>query len=124
MREHRNTGIAVALAASALIVGCAPLVQRADCASGQYYGASSYELFPATPRMDCVFGESVNTAVARQIIDKDAGAKHAAKRTVGMDGFAAREAVDRYQKSFRSPEPTTSAFTIGVTGGQSSGGTP
>jgi hypothetical protein len=114
----------MALTASALMLGCAPLAHGVDCASGQYYGASSYELFPATPRLDCAFGDSVNTAMARQIIDKDAGPKNAARRTVGMDGVAAKEAIDRYQKSFRSPEPATSAFTIGVSGGQSMGGTP
>jgi hypothetical protein len=117
-----KTKIAVALAASALMLGFAPLAQGVDCASGQYSGPSPYEIFPATPRLDCTFGDSVNMAVARQIIDKDAGAKNAAKRTAGMDGVAAKEAIDRYQKSFRSPEPTSSAFTIGVSGGAQSSG--
>ena len=58
--------------------------------------------------------------VARQIADKDAAQRNA-RRVAGIDGVAAKEAVDRYQKSFRSPEPNTSAFTIGITGGQSSG---
>ena len=30
--------------------------------------------------------------------------------------------MDRYQKSFRTPEPTPNALTIGVSGSQSSGG--
>jgi hypothetical protein len=117
-------GIAATLAAVAMVAGCESMVQRVDCASGQYDGVTANAMFPQTPRLDCEFGKSVDMAVARQVIDKDAGAKNAARRTAGIDGIAAKEAIDRYQKSFRSPEPNTGAFTIGVTGGQSSGGAP
>ena len=75
-----------------------------------------------TPQLDCRFGDAVNMAVARQVIDKDAATKNAGKNAAGMDGASAKEAIDRYHKSFRTPEPATSAFTIGVTGSQSAGG--
>ena len=124
MRKHRMTKIAATLAAVVMVAGCESMVQRVDCASGQYDGVTANAVFPQTPRLDCEFGKSVDMAVARQVIDKDAAARNADRKTAGIDGIAAKEAIDRYQKSFRSPEPNTSAFTIGVTGGQSSGGAP
>lgn len=126
MTKHamRNAMALAASAALALLAADGATAQRVECAAGQYYGPTDNEIFPKTPRLDCTFGQTVNMAIARQIIDKDAGVKHAAKRAAGMDGVAAKEAIDRYQKSFRSPEPNGSAFTIGVTGNQSSGMTP
>jgi hypothetical protein len=121
MREHRMTVIATAIAAAAMLAGCESMGSRVDCANDQYYGMTSSEVFPQTPRLDCTFGRSVDMAVARQIADKDAAARNAARPTAGMDGVAAKEAIDRYQKSFRTPEPNTSAFTIGVTGSQAGG---
>jgi hypothetical protein len=118
MRQHRVTVIAAALVA-AMVAGCESMGNRVDCANEQYYGMTANEVFPQTPRFDCTFGRSVDTAVARQIADKEAAAK--AKPTVGMDGVAAKEAIDRYQKSFRAPEPNTSPFTIGIAGGQTGG---
>jgi hypothetical protein len=125
MTNLRMGNVAWALAVAALATGCAPLVPRVDCAAGQYSGFDSWQAWPETPRLDCAFGESVNTAIAQQTIDKNAGAKNAAKDAAGIDGVAAREALVRYQKSFRTPEPTPSVFSIGVSGGSggmSSGG--
>ncbi len=115
MRLQRIEMLAAALAA-AMAAGCATV----DCASGQYYGATANEVWPMTPRYDCTFGSTVDMAVARQVADKDAAARNAGK-VPPMDGVASREAVDRYLKSYRAPEPNTSAFTIGVTGSQSGG---
>jgi hypothetical protein len=123
MNRTRTNDIVVALAAAMMAAGCAPLIPRVDCASGQYYGIDAKgELFPSTPRVDCNFGDSVNMAVARQTLDKDAATRNAKKDVAGLDGVAAREALVRYQKSFRAPEPTPNVFSIGVSGGSGSGG--
>ena len=111
-----------ALAALAVAVGgCAvPAYERVDCASGRYMGWTDREWVPTTPRLDCALGDSVNMAIARQVLDKDAAVKHAGKDVAGMDGSAARDAVFNYQKSFRAPEPAPVTFTIG--GSTTSGG--
>jgi hypothetical protein len=123
MRTILTSNVALALAAAAMATGCAPLVARVDCAAGQYYGIDAQgQLFPTTPRLDCDFGDSVNMAVARQTLDKDAAVKNAKKDVAGLDGVAAREALVRYQKSFQTPEPTPNVFSIGVSGGSSNSG--
>ncbi|MGX4642351.1 pilus assembly protein [Massilia sp. SYSU DXS3249] len=66
---------------------------------------------PALP-----FGASVSLAMAQQVLDPTAGAKH---QTVdGMGGQEAKSAHDAYQKSFRAPQPQPNVFTIGVGGGR------
>ena len=72
-----------------------------------------------TPRLDSTFGDAVNVAKARQILDKDAAVRNASKDVAGLDGVAAREAMDRYYKSFKTPEPTPNVFQMGVSGTQS-----
>ncbi len=121
MRTHRIQQIALVLAAGLLVAGCETMVARVDCGGGRYNGYTTDEVFPQTPRLDCTFGDSVNTAIARQVADKDAGAKNAGKGA-GMDGPAAKGTIDNYQKSFRTPEPVPSPFTIGVTGSGVTGG--
>jgi hypothetical protein len=103
------------------LAGCETLYPRVDCAGGNYWGWTANEMFPRSPRLDCQFGDAVNTAVARQVLDKDAAARNAGKTAAGMDGASAKEIVDRYHKSYRAPEPNTSAFTIGVGSGSSGG---
>jgi hypothetical protein len=121
MKRTRTSDVALALAVAAMAAGCAPLIPRVDCAAGQYYGIDAKgEMFPATPRVDCEFGDSVNMAVARQTMDKDAAIRNANKDVAGLDGIAAREALVRYQKSFRTPEPTPNVFSIGMGGGTGS----
>ncbi len=68
-----------------------------------------------TPRIDSQFGDAARIAIAQQTINPDAGKNPAADK--GMDGKAALEVMDRYQKSFRTPPPQSSVFTIGVSGG-------
>ena len=65
-----------------------------------------------SPQFDANFGNTVRAAVAQQTLNPDASANTAP--ISGMDGRAAREAVDRYQKSFTVPELQPSVFTIGV----------
>jgi hypothetical protein len=67
-----------------------------------------------SPRYDAVFGDTVRVAIAQQTINPDA-AKNLAPVTV--DGRAGREAIERYQKSFKEPTPHSNVFTIGLGGG-------
>lgn len=69
-----------------------------------------------TPQWDANFGNSVRAAFAQQIINPDASQNP--DPVSGMDGRAARETMDRYQKSFSEPKPQPNIFTIGVGGGQ------
>lgn len=92
------THVAAIATAATLLTGCAPL----------------------NPRFDQGFGEAVRLAVQSQIKDKDAAAKNAGRDASGLDGVAAKEVMDRYQKSFRAPVPSSSVFTIGVSDGSSS----
>ena len=69
-----------------------------------------------TPQWDANFGNSVRTAFAQQIINPDASQNP--DPVSGMDGRAARETMDRYQKSFTEPKPQPNIFTIGVGGSQ------
>ena len=69
-----------------------------------------------TPQWDANFGNSVRAAFAQQIINPDASQNP--DPVSGMAGRAARETMDRYQKSFSEPKPQPNIFTIGVGGGQ------
>ncbi|MES2104109.1 MAG: pilus assembly protein [Pseudomonadota bacterium] len=68
-----------------------------------------------TPRADATFGDTVRIATARQTMYPDAAQN--IDPVSGMDGRAARDALDRYHKSFKEPTPHPSVFTIGVGGG-------
>ena len=68
-----------------------------------------------SPYVDQHFGEAVNAAKAQQIINPDASLNN--DPVAGVDGQAAKGAIDRYQKSFVQPPATSSAFTIGIGGG-------
>ncbi|HTD04524.1 hypothetical protein [Undibacterium sp.] len=68
-----------------------------------------------TPHADAVFGDTVRIAIAQQTMDPDASKN--ADPVSGMDGRAARDAVDRYHKSFKEPTPHPSVFTIGIGSG-------
>ncbi len=116
MTQQKLYGIGVALAALAMVNGCASPEQRVDCAAGRYSGYTANELFPMTPRVDCTFGDAVNIAKARHMMDKDAAIRNANKDAAGIDGVAAKESLDRYHKSFRTPEPAPNVFSIGVSG--------
>ncbi|WP_025915675.1 hypothetical protein [Herminiimonas sp. CN] len=69
-----------------------------------------------TPQWDANFGNTVRTAFALQVLNPDASQNP--DPVSGMDGRAARETIDRYQKSFKEPAPQPNIFTIGVGGGQ------
>ena len=68
------------------------------------------------------FGGTVNGAVQNQLVNPNAPAGNQ-KVTTGLDGGAAKGAVDNYQKSFEVRTPTSSGtYPTGATMGTSSGG--
>ena len=56
------------------------------------------------------FGDALKQSIQMQIVEetRDKSAR------VTTDGLAAKAAVDRYQKSFELPPPSSNVFTIGV----------
>jgi hypothetical protein len=81
----------IALAAAALVTGCAA-----------YYPSA----------VDERFGAALMAARASQVADPAAAARARAVPT--LDGMAADSAVERYQKSFDLPPPPTNVFNIGI----------
>lgn len=68
------------------------------------------------------FGSTVNDAVQAQLVNPGAPVGNQ-KVTRGLDGSAAKGAVDNYQKSFEVRAPTSSGtYPTGATSGGSSGG--
>lgn len=72
----------------------------------------------APSNLDAHFGEAVLTARAAQTMNPDASRNQDPAR--GLDGISAREAIGRYQDSFKAPPPTFNVINIG--GGISGGG--
>ena len=70
------------------------------------------------PRYEAEFGNATRATLNAQIINPEAG--NNPDPVAGLDGRAARDAMQNYQKSFTNPEPSTDAFTIGV-GGSNNG---
>ena len=70
------------------------------------------------PRYEAEFGNATRATLNAQIINPDAG--NNPDPVAGLDGRAARDVINNYQKSFAEPKPTENVFNIGV--GNSSGG--
>ena len=68
-----------------------------------------------TPRLDEHFGEAVNMAKAKQVLDPDASLNR--DPVAGIDGQAASGTLDRYHRSYERPTPPANVFTIGVGSG-------
>lgn len=64
-----------------------------------------------TPNYDLRFGDAVREARQRMTLNPNAGSNP--DPVAGMDGRSAREAVGRYQDSFRSPPPVVNVINIG-----------
>jgi hypothetical protein len=64
-----------------------------------------------TPSYDTRFGNAVREARARMTLNPNAGANP--DPITGMDGRSAREAVVRYQDSFKAPPPVVNVINIG-----------
>jgi hypothetical protein len=76
---------------------CAVLAVLAGCA--------------ASPDYDARFGDAVREARSAMTINRDAGATGGP--AAGIDGQAAREAIGRYQDSFKAPPPVVNVINIG-----------
>jgi uncharacterized protein (DUF3084 family) len=66
-----------------------------------------------TPNLDRQFGSTVNVLKAQQVVDPAASSR---ATPVTIDGEAAREAVNRYYKSYKAPSPQPGAFTVKAVG--------
>jgi hypothetical protein len=64
-----------------------------------------------TPNYDARFGDAVRQARQRMTLNPNAGANP--DPIAGMDGRSAREAVGRYQESFKAPPPVVNVINIG-----------
>lgn len=71
-----------------------------------------------TPRYDARFGDAVRQARQMMTINPNAGANP--DPMAGMDGKSGREAVVRYQDSFKAPPAVVNVINIG--GGVGGGG--
>lgn len=76
---------------------------------------------PTAPAFEQGFGSSVRTAVAEQTMNPNATQANANKIPEGLDGRAARETMERYQRSFEQAPKQSSPFVIGL-GGSGEGG--
>lgn len=72
------------------------------------------------PRYDAEFGNATRATFNAQIINPDAG--NNADPVAGLDGRAAGDAIENYQKSFAEPKPIENSFNIGVGSSNSGGG--
>lgn len=77
---------------------------------------------PTTPVFDRHFGESARVLHAQQTRDPAAPEANRDRPVDGLDGRAAKQAIDRYQKSFGEPPRAANPFLIGVGSGTESGG--
>lgn len=70
-----------------------------------------------TPNYDARFGEAVRAATLAQTLNPAGTAR---PPELGLEGTSAREAVIRYQDSFKTPPPVVNVINIGgaVSGGQ------
>jgi len=66
-----------------------------------------------TPNYDAKFGDAVREARMKMTLNPDAGKDNA--DVAGMDGKSAKEAVTRYQGTFKAPPPVTNVINIGGT---------
>jgi hypothetical protein len=64
-----------------------------------------------TPHYDARFGEAVREARLAMTIDPNAGARP--DEVKGIDGRSGKEALKRYQDSFKEPPPATNVINIG-----------
>ena len=69
---------------------------------------------PTSPAFDRSFGDSVKALQAQQVRNPNATVANRDKLPDGIDGRAARETMERYEKSYGSPTPQSSAFSINI----------
>ena len=66
------------------------------------------------PYLESQMGQSLSLIKAQQVLNPEASRN--ADPVAGMDSQAAKSGYDLYQKSFKTPEPQSNAFTIGIGG--------
>lgn len=64
-----------------------------------------------TPNYDARFGDAVRQARQQMTANPDAGKN--TDQVAGMDGKSAKEAMTRYQTTFKDPPPVTNVINIG-----------
>lgn len=64
-----------------------------------------------TPNYDLRFGDAVREARQKMTLNPNAGSNP--DTVTGMDGRASREAIVRYQDSFKTPPPVVNVINIG-----------
>jgi hypothetical protein len=64
-----------------------------------------------TPNYDAHYGEALREARLAMTIDPNAGARP--DELKGIDGRSGKEAIKRYQDSFKEPPPVTNVINIG-----------
>lgn len=64
-----------------------------------------------TPNYDMRFGDAVRQARFDMTINPNAGQNP--DQVMGMDGLSAKEAMTRYQGTFKAPPPVTNVINIG-----------
>ncbi|GMV03683.1 MAG: hypothetical protein KJZ98_03005 [Burkholderiaceae bacterium] len=94
VRNRAAVAVAVSLAV-ALLAGCA--------------GLPPVE----TRRLDAHFGDAVRQARAQQTLNPEASRN--TDPVAGIDGVAAQNTIEQYQKGFKEPPPTFNILGIGGT---------
>ncbi len=64
-----------------------------------------------TPNYDTKFGDAVRQARFDMTLNPNAGQNP--DQVLGMDGVSAKEAMTRYQGTFKAPPPVTNVINIG-----------
>jgi len=64
-----------------------------------------------TPNLDRSFGNAVRTAKAQQTLNPEASRNR--DPVAGLDGKAAKQAIGRYEDSFKAPPPVVNVINIG-----------
>ncbi|KIQ26115.1 lipoprotein [Variovorax paradoxus] len=73
-----------------------------------------------TPNYDARFGDAVRDARKKMTLNPNAGKN--GDPVTGMDGRAARESMQQYHESYKTPPPATNVINIGgPIGGQGGG---
>ena len=72
-----------------------------------------------TPNYDMKFGDAVREARLAMTLHPDAGRN--TDPVAGMDGKSAREAIQLYQGTFKTPPPVTNVINIGRSSGGDGG---
>jgi hypothetical protein len=65
----------------------------------------------ATPNYDARFGDAVRESRQRMTLNPNAGGNP--DPLLGMDGISTREAIMRYQNTYKSPPPPVNVINIG-----------